>query len=396
MHEGGRRLAVVGGSTVPLDERKGPQPVSSLWELYFAHSSFGAYRRHTQHNVRRTAALCAVLRLGEFPAPGDVAIWVSRLRELPGRRGARMSSRTVGLHRDNLHKMFAWAQACGKGWTQDLGNPVNRNLCPFRREAPLRVALRSVDDVWPFLLATAGEGKGADVARRRAFLGVMRYLGLRRGEALSLRACNVRLDGGGMAVEVTHQRDPDSFVLLPTKTPRAVRTLPVRAELFDLLTAVLKLPTARVRVGLGGCDGEREVPFLFPFRTIDLNAMMLGLRGASRDDFPPGDAWHVFRHTVAVELSRKGAPIEEISEWLGHVSIAHTQNYMRTLVGKRVSARMLDYFGEERAGMKKRGRPPSEEKAAPVRKHRSGLPSSPSSAVKRVAKPTPKHRKEQP
>lgn len=330
----------------PLDERQGPQGVSSLWELFFAHSSFAAYRDTTQVNFRRTAALTAQLRLGERPTPGDVQIWISRLRALPGKRGRKMAATTVGLHRDNLHAMFVWAQHSGKGWTSQLGNPVAASLCPFKREAPMRRALRAVDDVWPFLLAAGGDGGTPWSARERGFLAVLRYLGLRRSEALALTRGQVTNVDGVMHVSVIAQRQPDDWSVGPTKTPRSVRTLPCRPELAALLARVVKLPDPTVRCGLGGGD-SRQVPFLFPFQEAHLKDLIARLRGVSPDDFPGGDAWHVFRHTVAVELSQRGAPVESISEWLGHVDISHTQTYLRTLTGKRVSSAMLNYFAEE-------------------------------------------------
>lgn len=346
---------------VPLEERRGPQSAASLWELFLASPAHAMRSKSTRKNMERTAELCTQLKLAALPGPGDVSLWLSRVRELPGKKkGSKMSGNTVTLHRDNLHKLFSWARASGKGWTSELGNPVDPDLCTFQRGRALRHALRNIDDVWPFLVATAGEGDGPDVVRRRAFLCVLRYLGCRISEALSVKPENVEVDEAGVWwVRLVGQRNAEGWELLPPKSVRARRRLPCRPELRDALRAVLKLGrTVTVKSGHGGHQA-REVDWLFPYRAHELEAMMLQLRGVCPDDFSFGNAWHVFRHTAACEMERRGVPLERVSEWLGHVSVANTMTYLRSISGSRVDADLLTYFAEENRGRGHRAASPA-------------------------------------
>ncbi|MFT3836722.1 MAG: site-specific integrase [Myxococcaceae bacterium] len=330
-------MSIRPGEFVPVDRRVGPQPVSSLWELYFAWSGFSQHSASAQKNMKRTAALCAQLGLAGQPSPGDVAIWLERLRQLPGRKARLMSGNTVTLHHDNLHALYEWASAMGKGWS--TGNPVNKRLCPFRRGTPLRVAIRNLDETWPFILSAAER----DV-RWRGFLAVMRYLGVRKGEALALRADDFTRVDGHMWCRIERQRHAANWETRPPKF-NSVRKLVCRRELVQLIEPVLKRGEPVVGVGYGSAS-TRQVPFIFPFREHELQEMLEVLRGRLPEDFPKGDAWHVFRHTVAVEMELKNVPLQRVSEWLGHKSLRQTEKYLRSIVGQRVDASILDYFDE--------------------------------------------------
>lgn len=329
------------GEVVPVDRRVGPQSVASLWELFFSWSGFSQYTPSARKNYKRAAALCEQLKLAPFPTSGDVAIWIERVRQLPGRKGKLMSPNTVTLHHDNLHAVFEWARAMGKGWCDS--NPLHKRLLPFRRGVALRVAIRNLDETWPFVLAAAGR----DV-RWRGFLGVLRYLGIRKGEALALCAEDFSTDRAGVWwCSVTKQRHAHEWVTRPPKF-QSRRPLPCRPELVQLIRPVLKAGAPTVKVG-HGATAERTVPYLFPFREYDLAGMLDTLRGRLPEDFPVGDAWHVFRHTAAVEMERADVPPRKISEWLGHKSLRQTEKYLRTLTGKRVDASVLNYFTHPKA-----------------------------------------------
>ena len=294
--------------------RPGGQPLGKLWELFAVHYA-PQNGDSTNRNYCRTRERS--VSLPDFPAPGDVIVWLSALRACP------MADTTIALHRWNLHRLYDWARDAG--WT--TGNPVA--LTPFRRPVPKRKGVRDIGSVFEFVLPTAAD------EREAAHYAVLRYCGVRPSEALGFQREDFDMKRG--TVSILRQRSEHTITeTTPPKTERAKRVLPLRAPLLPYLKAVLALPNPTVRVGRGG--GKKvQVPFLFPYRSNDLGRRMKVLRGLLADTFPDGDAWYVFRHSCAMELRSGGVPIDEISQFLGHVSVDKTETYLRGLLGARTN-----------------------------------------------------------
>jgi hypothetical protein len=104
-----------------------------------------------------------------------------------------------------------------------------------------------------------------------------------------------------------------------------------------VLEELLQLGPAKVKVGHGG-QKQVEAPhgLLFPYRENDLNRMMRGFRAVAPLAFPKGRAWHVFRHTLALEMNRAGKGDQDIAEALGHASTATTRGEYGTAWGLRI------------------------------------------------------------
>ena len=260
--------------------------------------------------------------LPEHPAAGDVVLWLDALSAMPGRRpGSTMEEATVELHRSNLRRAFEWGNAAGMCW----GNPAA--LVAKRRFKRTPKAIPNIARAFPRLAATASD------PREAAFLATLRFAGLRVGEALGLEPEHVRLNTRPRVLRIVQQRDAEGWATKPPKADSR-RELPIREELAPYLARVAKRPSV-VRVGRGGTRSA-EVSFLFPYRVAQLEAMRARLAGVDDDHFGPGDAWHVFRHSFAVEGRNRGASVEELSGWLGHKSVGTTEKYLSLLTGKRV------------------------------------------------------------
>lgn len=310
-------------------------PLSKLWDLLFQHAGPG-WRSSTAGNYARTRALTK--GLPEQPAPGDVVVW------LTGLTSAGMKPNTVALHRWNLHRVYDYARDAG--WTNI--NPVA--LAPFRPRRTRKRAIERIETVWPFLLSCAGD------VREAALLGCFRFLGIRRGEAMALRLEDFDTSGEVWTVHIHQQRHPGRWLGEPLKTEAAERTLPIRPPLRALLESLFKLgATVEVRSGLGGVV-PKTVEWLFPFRQGALDKLLARMRGVVADAFPADDAWHSFRHTVAVELERHGKTVQYIAEWLGHESLAKCATYLRGLCGRRVAAAGIEGMDPEPPPTKAKGR----------------------------------------
>lgn len=267
--------------------------------------------------------------LPSHPSPADVARWLSAL-QVAGYAGG-----TVQLWRGHLHHVYQTGVACR--WCQ--GNPVA--AVPWKRLDATRRALSDVKGVWPFLV------ERCESTRERAFLSVLRFAGLRRGEALGLEARHVDFTRNVLTVDQQRRKPNSRDVVRVLKSEASRRQVPMRAELRAVLEELLdEGETCEVRSGLGG--GKRETTaLLFPFNVYQLDDLMKRMRGVDPSGFPPKDAWHVFRHTVAVELYRAGKDVESIRQFLGHVSLEKTATYLRSLVGARIDASVIAGLDDE-------------------------------------------------
>lgn len=328
MADGGR------GNVVPMvprivegTARPQGEPLSSLWRLFWQvrGASLGSYQ--SKKNYRRCEALAR--SLPEYPGPGDVVVWLANLSAVG------LGPSTVAMHRDILHGVYTVAQRAG--WA--TSHPVA--LAPWRRPPPPRLdPCRNMADLWPAILRTA------TTPRQGAFLGVLRFLGVRLEEALGLEPHHVVRRAEPWRVEVVQQRThPNRWTVAPPKgrKGKGARRLPVPPPLAGLLGPVLAEPPVQLLFAARGMPRERRaVPFLFPFRQHDLGQLRDRLAAVAPDVFGHGRAWHAFRRARAWELRAAGKPIRMISDALGHESEKTTETYFGRLSGADVDAGVFD------------------------------------------------------
>lgn len=311
------------------ERRPRGEPLSKLWDEYLR-DGLHQHAPSTLRTIHRTRELARTLQ--DHPTPREIAAWLSSLY------AAGYGAGTVRLFRDWLHAVFAYSNATGAA----IGNPVA--LSPWRAPKPHRQAIRGVSAVWPFLEAVA-----LDV-REAAYWGVMRFAGLRPGEARGLLVTDVLRSPllPSWQLSVTKQRGPGSLACAEfPKTDTSLRRVEVCAPLKVLLAKTLKLGRPKVRVGRGG--GEVVISdLLFPYRINDDSDGISRLRGVCPADFPPGDAFHVFRHSFAVECVENGVALEDLQLMLGHSSLKDTSTYISSLVGRGPRKGVLDFHEKKR------------------------------------------------
>ncbi|MBK9497094.1 MAG: tyrosine-type recombinase/integrase [Xanthomonadales bacterium] len=298
-------------------------PLPELWQAVerFVWNRPGVAGK-TAANRRRTAELSRALP--PHPTPADVMAWLCSL-------DAQFSPGTVENHRKGLAALYRYAADLGLS----TGNPAA--LVPRRRADPSPHPITDIGTVWPLLM------DACQTHRERALLGVMRFAGLRRGEALGLYVEDVNQSTTPWRLNVVRQRpDPNRLDFTKPKSNASRRELPVRGPLAALLAPVVAEGLPIIRVGAGGGD-RREVPYLFPYREHDLGELMDRLRAVAPLSFPAGHkAWHALRDTLAVEMRRGGKSMGEVSEVLGHTSEYVTRTSYMGVHGASINAGTLD------------------------------------------------------
>ena len=168
---------------------------------------------------------------------------------------------------------------------------------------------------------------------RDRFLLVLLWCGgLRIGEALGLRRCDMHLVasskslGCGVAGPHVHVIKRDNVNGAAAKSLTA-RHVPVRVEVVDCYDRYLvereRCPAAQA------CDfvmvNLAHVPLGHPMRYHTVRQWLAALSARAGLETPVTP--HMFRHATATELLARGATLDVVKELLGHASILTTQRY---------------------------------------------------------------------
>ena len=167
----------------------------------------------------------------------------------------------------------------------------NKPTLPFTREEMIRILAA---------LEPYGESAGARNARRlRAFVLLLRYSGLRIGDATQLDAS--RLDGNKLLLH-TQKTGVPVYCVLPDVVVQALDAAPRSSERYFFWTGASKVHSAKGK-------WQRRLQRLFEFAKV-----------------PKGHP-HQFRDTFAVELLLAGVPLDRVSILLGHSSVRITERH---------------------------------------------------------------------
>jgi len=166
-------------------------------------------------------------------------------------------------------------------------------------------------------LLTAAEG-----SRYAPLLRLLLSTGLRRGEALALRASD--LTNGVLRVRGTLARVGGQLVIGPPKTERSVRDVPLSPGAVSALKALRRAQLAeRLHAGAAWVDSghvfttEQGAP-------VDPRNALRALTTAATAAGLQGIGLHTLRHTAATTMLEAGVPLRTVSEILGHSSVAVT------------------------------------------------------------------------
>jgi integrase len=138
------------------------------------------------------------------------------------------------------------------------------------------------------------------------------YAGLRRGELMALRWCDVDLARG--VIEVCRAWDPKEHELVAPKSKAGTRRVPIAAALRAYLApAQLAAPTDPERLVFGNgavpfCASSSSERALRAWRRVDLEPICL----------------HDCRHTFASLMIAAGVNAKALSSFMGHANISIT------------------------------------------------------------------------
>jgi integrase len=154
---------------------------------------------------------------------------------------------------------------------------------------------------------------------------VLAASGLRRGEALALRWQDVDLAGGTLRVSRTLGRVNGRLEVSQPKTERSRRAVPLSAPIVALLRDH-RTRQLEERLAAGSAWQDQDLVFSTEVGTpLDpRNTLRAFASTARKAGLPDGVGLHTLRHSAASAMLAKGAPINVVSQLLGHSSIAIT------------------------------------------------------------------------
>lgn len=184
--------------------------------------------------------------------------------------------------------------------------------------------------------------------RLYALYVVLALLGLRRSEALGLRWDDIDLEQGLLMVRHGLQRIDGRLQLLPPKTARSRRTVPLPSFVSDALIAHQHRQNQE-RLDLGGGWPDLGFVFTTPVGTpIDPRNCTRVVQKALSSAGVRAVRLHDFRHGCVSVLLASGVPPRTTMEIVGHTTVDMTMNVYGhvTLDDKRAALEgVSDLFG---------------------------------------------------
>lgn len=168
------------------------------------------------------------------------------------------------------------------------------------------------------------------------------FYGMRQGEVLGLRWCDVDFENGLIHVVQTLQKDVDGKAIFgPPKSDAGERTIPM----IPLMAARLKLAHAAAgspppedgglvfpRVKRDGTPGPKDTK-------KDWTHWRELLTSASTEEHPlPAVSLHSARNSAASLLEAAGVPPRLVGQIIGHANVKQTEHYQHAAVEQMVSA----------------------------------------------------------
>jgi integrase len=246
-------------------------------------------------------------------APGTIAMYRYRMKRLAGQFTGSLDDITPddmrkflarkvspGVQANDLHTMRAFFQFCiesewlARSPVRGIRPPkVNAaDVHPFSKEE-LAAVLAACNGPYPphYEGAPSRAAKPGEPERYRAFILLMRYSGLRVGDAFHCEKASIRGDR----------------IVVRTQKKGSVVSVPLPPFVIEALG---KFPHASERWYFW--DGRAAV-----------NSWVIRLR---RDVFGkvPGAHSHRLRHTFVTEALKSGVPLHIVSKWAGHANVAVT------------------------------------------------------------------------
>jgi integrase len=270
----------------------------------------------------------------------DVETYRNHLRQKPvavkksGKiviRGMRTDA-SVNREMSCLHHIFTKAVE----WELIEQSPFDRGKSLILKENNERIRFLNEDEIQSLI------GECPEHLRRAVVCGI--NTGMRRGEILSLRWCQIR--NGFIYLEKKYN---------PIKT-REARQIPVNEDLEELFNLIKseQNPKSDNVIDINGKPlkhKEMSSKYVFtyqgePFKGIK-TAFKKALNGAGIDDF----RFHDLRHTFASQVILNGGSLKDVQELLGHKTMTMTLRYAHlTQERKRAAVNLLNGLTAKKDG----------------------------------------------
>lgn len=236
---------------------------------------------------------------------------------------------------DRMRSFFRFSQQ--NGWITanplvGIKNPkiTERPTLPFSRDEMIAI----MEEAQKSIAAVQRDGRD-NAQRLRALILLLRYTGLRIGDAVS---CSVdRLVDGKLRL-YTQKTGTHVHCPLPDFVVRELDAIPRKSERYWFWTGNCKLQTAvtdwqgRLAVLFSDRVSKRksqpkqmELPGMKPIKAVE---------SKPKAKVQDGHA-HRFRDTFAVELLLAGVPLERVSILLGHQSVKITEKHYSPWIRER-------------------------------------------------------------
>lgn len=288
----------------PRVERPTFEAFSARWMATYVATNNKPSERETKASILRThlgPALNA-LELDAVTLARVEAYKAAKLRE-------GLSAKTINNHLTVLRKLLDTARE----WDELAVVPKIKWL----KTPPPEVEFFDFDQAARLVAATAPEWRTLVLLALRT--------GLRLGELLALRWCDVDLDRARLVVRRAVARG-----IVGTPKSGKAREVDLSEQARDALRAHRHL-----RGELVFCDERGAM--------LPRSAVKWPLYSACKRAGLPRVGWHVLRHTFASHLVMRGQPLKTAQELLGHTTIEMTMRYAHLAPeSRRDAVRLLD------------------------------------------------------
>ncbi len=231
------------------------------------------------------------------------AVELSRYLAAQAERG--LAPATLESHLNALRGLFAHLQRHAVTTT----NPAAQ--VPRPRVTAPRIEVYRPAEAQAILARLAARARGARGVLRHALVALLRYTGLRAGEARSLRLADCDLSA--RRLDLTGKNARQRVVTIPHPL------LPTLTRYLDEARPTLPA-TPYVFASPGSRDANRRLSL----RTIHTEVRDAGSAAGIGGRHHP----HRWRHTYATELLRAGVDLHTVQRLLGHSRLATTERYL--------------------------------------------------------------------
>lgn len=215
---------------------------------------------------------------------------------------------TIMTYYSRLFTFFSWLEThgyCQEGLTSKLKKPKNP---VYDDERAL-----SREEVSRIISAIALRNNDREQLRRRDLLiiSILLYTGIRRGELLGLKICDIDFDSNQIYLRAEHSKSKKS------------RYIPLHPKVTVQLRQYLRF--------------RRENGYVSDNLLISENGRPLTAHGLRHwvkryvEDSGVSFHLHRFRHTFACTMAKSGADLISIRNMLGHSTTKMTERYLRSI-----------------------------------------------------------------